>query len=220
MCIIQHGADPVAHLTGGLGYLLPDRREHVYDVSRDNRTGLLVAQFREGVILKAGKPLAGVDLALPSRLVLGVILPRRFAKRHLGRRLVFPLSQYVAPVDLDRLAKLAGLLADLRQSEQLRAAQSDVLTLTVALQTKGPRCPSTPIDLQKQAVTILIGARIRKSGLDRNRREFAHGNLPPHFLPTFWGTRVWGKDNLPPHFPHTTLRLQANCPGRMRTMRG
>src|SRR5690606_11490604 len=101
-------------------------------------------------------------------------------------------GQYVAPVDLDRSAKFDGLLANLRQGEHLRAAQPDVLTLAVALQAKGPGRPSPLVDLQKQAVTILVRARIRESGLDCNRREFAHGNLPPHFLPTFWGTRVWG----------------------------
>lgn len=151
--------------------------------------------------------MAGVNVTFPSRLVLGVILLRRLAKGHFGRRLVLPFSQYVATVDLDRPAKLARLLANLRQGEHLCAAQPDILTLAVALQAKGPRCASTLVDLQKQAVTILVGARIRKSGLDRNRREFAHGIFPHTFFPRFAERECGGKLI----FPHTSPTLRSGC---------
>lgn len=128
----------------------------------------------------------------------------RLPKGHSRRGLVLPLRQHIAAVDLDRLAKLKGLLTDIRQ---LRAAEPDVLPLAVALKAKDPGSLSPFVDLQKQPVAVLIGAGIRESGLDRDRREFAHGIYPHTFFPHFGEPMCGGK----PLLPHASPTLRSGC---------
>lgn len=115
-----------------------------------------------------------IDGAFPAGGILAVILARGFAERHFGRGFVLPLRQHIATVDLDRLAEFIGFLTRLRKRKQLGAAQADILALAVALQPKKPRGPFTLIDLQKQPVAVLIGARMHHSRLDRQSRELFH----------------------------------------------
>lgn len=114
-----------------------------------------------------------------------MILAGRLPKGHLRRGLILPLCQHIAAVDLDRLAKLKGLLPNIRERDQLRATEPDVLALAVALKAKDSGSLSSLVDLQNEPVAILIGAGIRESGLDHDRRESAHGIYPRTFFPHY-----------------------------------
>ena len=138
MRIVQHGANSVAYLAGGFRDFLPDRREHMDDVSCGDTAGRNIAKLGEGVVLQTGQPLARVYSALPARLVFGVILCGGFAEGHLGGSLVLALRQNIAIFDLHGLAQFIRFFACLSQCDQLGAANSDVPTLAVLLEPQQP----------------------------------------------------------------------------------
>lgn len=100
MGIIQHGANPVADLAGGIGDFLPDRGQHSDDISTADAARRHVTQLRKGIVFETGEPLARIDRAFPARFVFAVVLSRGSAERHLGSGLVFFLGQNIAVVDL------------------------------------------------------------------------------------------------------------------------
>ncbi len=104
-------------------------------------------------------------------------------------------------LDLHSLAQMVGLLARLGQRHEIRAADPDVPTLSILLDSKQPRCRTALSHFQEKTVTILIGATILRGGLDRYRRELAH--LLTHIPASYSGKSSVGKPtSFPTPSPH------------------